>query len=64
MPQKFLLLILPLLALCFSNNTLAADGLNLTNTAAGWFCVGLFVIAYAFVMLEEKLHLRTSVMRW
>jgi NhaD family Na+/H+ antiporter len=36
------------------------EAINLTNTTAGWFCVGLFIIAYAFVMLEEKLHLRKS----
>jgi len=26
----------------------------------GWFCVGLFILAYVFVMLEEVLHLRKS----
>jgi NhaD family Na+/H+ antiporter len=38
----------------------AASGLDLTHTTLGWFCVGLFIIAYAFVMLEEVLHLRKS----
>lgn len=60
MPQKFRSLILPLLGLGFTNSVSASDGLNLTQTTAGWICVGLFVIAYAFVMLEEKLHLRKS----
>ncbi len=38
----------------------AGAGLDLTHTTLGWFCVGLFVLAYAFVMLEEVLHLRKS----
>lgn len=46
----------------FSPLTLAASGesLDFTNSSLGWFCVGLFIIAYAFVMLEEVLHLRKS----
>lgn len=59
MLQKLLLLTLPLLGWS-TTATAASEGLNLTNSTAGWFCVGLFVIAYAFVMLEEKLHLRKS----
>ncbi|MBK8187378.1 MAG: sodium:proton antiporter NhaD [Cellvibrio sp.] len=35
-------------------------GLDMTHTTLGWFCVGLFILAYAFVMLEEVLHLRKS----
>jgi len=55
-------IILPLLLLGLSNFAQASSGeaLNLTSTTIGWVCVGLFVIAYAFVMLEEKLHLRKS----
>lgn len=54
--------IYPLFALLLlSPSVYASDtGLNLTNTTIGWFCVGLFVLAYAFVMLEEVLHLRKS----
>lgn len=44
----------------FSNLATAAEGMDLTHTPLGWFCVGLFIFAYAFVMLEEKLHLRKS----
>ena len=60
MPQKIRSLILPLVGVGFTNSVSASDGLNLTQTTAGWICVGLFAIAYAFVMLEEKLHLRKS----
>ncbi|WP_331345267.1 sodium:proton antiporter NhaD [Cellvibrio sp. UBA7661] len=62
MLHKILTLLSPLLLLLIGPNAYAADGANLdlTQTTAGWFCVGLFVIAYAFVMLEEKLHLRKS----
>ena len=33
---------------------------NLTRHPVGYLAVAIFVIAYAFVMLEEKLHLRKS----
>lgn len=47
--------------LLISPSVYAAEStLNLTNTTMGWFCVGLFILAYAFVMLEEVLHLRKS----
>ncbi|HEX7763418.1 MAG TPA: sodium:proton antiporter NhaD, partial [Cellvibrio sp.] len=59
MLQQRSLLVLLFLGWCTSANA-ASTGLDLTNSLAGWFCVGLFVIAYAFVMLEEKLHLRKS----
>lgn len=59
MLQKSFLFIL-LLSVWSTTAHAAPAGLNLTNTTAGWFCVGIFVIAYAFVMLEEKLHLRKS----
>ena len=62
MPQQFLIPLFTLLLLLSCNTTFAAEtsGLDMTTTTAGWFCVGLFVLAYAFVMLEEKLHLRKS----
>jgi NhaD family Na+/H+ antiporter len=63
MPLKSLLLLLvillPLPAWSTSAQA-ASDTINLTTSWAGWICVGLFIIAYAFVMLEEKLHLRKS----
>lgn len=37
-----------------------AHQLDLTNTTLGWIAVGIFVIAYAVVILEENLHLRKS----
>ncbi|MGO2275976.1 sodium:proton antiporter NhaD, partial [Pseudoalteromonas nigrifaciens] len=33
---------------------------DLTSSSIGWFCIGIFLIAYTVVMLEEKLHLRKS----
>src|SRR5690606_24413281 len=62
MPQKILILLSSLLLLLVGNNAIAANeaGLNLSQTTVGWFCVGLFVLAHAFVMLEERLHLRKS----
>jgi NhaD family Na+/H+ antiporter len=37
-----------------------AHQLDLTNTTLGWLALGVFVIAYAFVIMEENLHLRKS----
>ncbi|MGO2350788.1 sodium:proton antiporter NhaD [Pseudoalteromonas nigrifaciens] len=34
--------------------------MDLTSSSIGWFCIGIFLIAYTVVMLEEKLHLRKS----
>lgn len=36
------------------------DWLDLTHSAVGYFAILIFVLAYALVMLEEKLHLRKS----
>ncbi|HEV8078526.1 MAG TPA: sodium:proton antiporter NhaD, partial [Marinobacter sp.] len=46
----------------FSGSALAApaETMDLTNHPVGYIAVLLFVIAYIFVMLEEKLHLRKS----
>jgi len=49
-----------LLFTAFSTPSFASDGINLTHSLMGWICVALFVVAYVFVMLEEKLHLRKS----
>lgn len=38
----------------------AGEQLALTHTGWGYFAVAIFVIAYALVMSEEKLHLRKS----
>ena len=47
----------PALAWASSTN----DGkLDLTDHPLGLLAVGIFVTAYAFVVLEEKLHLRKS----
>jgi NhaD family Na+/H+ antiporter len=37
-----------------------AHQLDLTNTTLGWLAAGIFVVAYAFVIMEENLHLRKS----
>lgn len=60
MPGYFLHYALLLLLTALSGSAMASEGLDLTHTNLGWFCVGLFVLAYTFVMLEEKLHLRKS----
>lgn len=40
--------------------TAETTNLDLTSSPIGLLAVGLFVLAYAFVVLEEKLHLRKS----
>lgn len=46
----------------FSSSALAASAktMDLTNHPVGYIAVLLFVIAYIFVMMEEKLHMRKS----
>ena len=34
--------------------------LELTHTWVGYLAIGIFVFAYIFVILEEKIHLRKS----
>ncbi|WP_231659005.1 MULTISPECIES: sodium:proton antiporter NhaD [Pseudoalteromonas] len=47
--------------LLFCSPAWAADGqLDLTTSNIGLLCIIIFCIAYAVVMLEEKLHLRKS----
>lgn len=53
-------ILLPLLLILSSPSLLASQGADYTHTGIGWFCVGLFILSYAFVMLEEKLHMRKS----
>jgi Na+/H+ antiporter NhaD/arsenite permease-like protein len=52
---------LGLILSCTSVNAAeTAHQLDLTNTTLGWLALGVFVIAYAFVIMEENLHLRKS----
>jgi NhaD family Na+/H+ antiporter len=56
---------IPLLSglLGFAPVTLAADAhtrMDFTGHWAGWLAIGLFVTAYAFVIAEERLHMRKS----
>jgi NhaD family Na+/H+ antiporter len=60
MLKKSLTIIGGLLLATTSSALWANNGQDLTHSTLGWICVGIFVIAYAFVMLEEKLHLRKS----
>ena len=47
--------------LLFSPAVFAAEpGIDMTNSVIGLVCVGIFVLAYALVMGEEKLHMRKS----
>ena len=54
----FLLAILP--SLSFASETETTHALNLTQSSIGYLCLAIFVIAYAFVMMEEYLQLRKS----
>lgn len=38
----------------------SAGQLELTNSVVGFICIAIFVVAYALVMGEEKLHMRKS----
>ncbi len=50
-----------ILALLFAPGALAATGgLDLTGSVAGFIALAIFVLAYALVMAEEKLHMRKS----
>ncbi|MCF6455613.1 sodium:proton antiporter NhaD [Pseudoalteromonas sp. MMG024] len=48
----------------FTPTSMAASSvgssLDLTASTLGYICIAIFVLAYAFVMLEEKLHMRKS----
>ena len=47
--------------LVFSPAVLAVTGeLDLTQSVVGFFALGVFVLAYALVMAEEKIHMRKS----
>lgn len=57
------LLALAAVALALPDSARAADAsinLELTTHAVGWIAVAIFIAAYAFVVLEERTHLRKS----
>ncbi len=55
------ILLLAVTALLFSPAALAVTGeLNLTSSAVGFVALAIFVLAYALVMAEEKIHMRKS----
>ena len=57
--KKILLILIGLIpSLTFASSDIA--NLDLTSHWAGYLAVTLFVIAYAFVMLEEFTHFRKS----
>ena len=60
--RRLIALLLSLPFLCVSLPALAAGiaGQPPESDFIGWIVLGLFVVAYGFVLLEEKLHLRKS----
>ncbi|MBE0362473.1 hypothetical protein PULV_a3115 [Pseudoalteromonas ulvae UL12] len=65
MNNKLYLCLLVLSSLLFTPSLLAASTtggqpLDLTTSTVGFICIAIFVLAYALVMLEEKLHMRKS----
>ncbi|MCC5854607.1 MAG: sodium:proton antiporter NhaD [Idiomarina sp.] len=62
MSRNPLVLVLTSALMLFSPSALAASSpvLDLTGSIIGFICIGIFVLAYALVMGEEKLHMRKS----
>ena len=59
--RNLIVLTSTLFALLFTPAAFAAvGGLDLTASLTGFVAIGIFVLAYALVMLEEKIHLRKS----
>ncbi|AEP31088.1 sodium:proton antiporter NhaD [Brumicola nitratireducens] len=66
--MSFRVVVMLLLSLCVSFGVKASETagmidasiLDLTATSYGFIAIAIFVIAYVFVILEEKLHLRKS----
>jgi len=54
------LLTSPSIALASNDVHGTAERLNLTSSLIGYLAIALFIIAYAFVIAEEKLHMRKS----
>ena len=53
--------LLAALLLCMSPSAFAVTGdIDLTSSSVGFFAVAIFVLAYALVMAEEKIHMRKS----
>lgn len=56
-------LLLTILA-CLPFSAMAAEGaeqaMDLTRSPVGYIAIGIFIVAYILVMMEEKLHLRKS----
>ncbi|AYF33112.1 sodium:proton antiporter NhaD [Halomonas sp. XH26] len=53
--------LLAALLLCISPSAFAVTGdIDLTSSTVGFFAVAIFVLAYALVMAEEKIHMRKS----
>ncbi|MGO2245955.1 MAG: sodium:proton antiporter NhaD, partial [Halomonas sp.] len=58
--RRWLFLLAPLLFF-YSVSTFAVTGeIDLTTSFIGFFAVAIFVLAYALVMAEEKIHMRKS----
>ncbi len=59
---KWKAFVLSMVAAFLPSLALATDGqpLDLTNASVGFFAIGVFVFAYALVMVEEFTHLRKS----
>ncbi|ATD01002.1 Na(+)/H(+) antiporter NhaD [Pseudoalteromonas sp. P1-9] len=64
MNNKLFLCLLLFSFMLFTPTSMAASTvgspLDLTASTLGYICIAIFVLAYAFVMLEEKLHMRKS----
>mgnify|MGYP006194268893 FL=1 len=61
MQKQTMLLCSALLLSVFAPASYAAVGaVDLTASVTGFVAIGIFVLAYALVMMEEKIHLRKS----
>jgi Na+/H+ antiporter NhaD/arsenite permease-like protein len=58
--QRFLCLLFGLILLPSPALASNAEAWNLTQHSFGWIAVGIFILSYAFVVFEEKLHLPKS----
>ncbi|WP_447956958.1 sodium:proton antiporter NhaD [Vreelandella sp. EE7] len=60
-PSRRWLFWLSLVLFCLAPSAFAVTGdLDLTTSTVGFFALGVFVLAYALVMAEEKIHMRKS----
>ena len=58
--QKMLFWPALLLSLFAPAASAAVGAVDLTSSITGFVAIGIFVLAYALVMAEEKIHLRKS----